>query len=123
MAHATGARQTYTGYMSPKPPLTGARDGTISKTHQNTKISNQALSCVRVASQSPTPWQQRIALSSNGDLFKCIASGKASVVTDEIEKFTNNGILLKSGSELKADVVATATGFNMNILGDIKFKI
>ena len=69
------------------------------------------------------PWQQRIALSSNGDLFKCIASGKASVVTDEIEKFTNNGILLKSGSELKADVVATATGFNMNILGDIKFKI
>ena len=61
--------------------------------------------------------------SSNGDLFKCIASGKASVVTDEIEKFTNNGILLKSGSELKADVVATATGFNMNILGDIKFKI
>ena len=45
------------------------------------------------------------------------------MVTDEIEKFTNNGILLKSGSELKADVVATATGFNMNILGDIKFKI
>ena len=39
------------------------------------------------------------------------------------DRFTNNGILLKSGSELKADVVATATGFNMNILGDIKFKI
>jgi len=69
------------------------------------------------------PWQQRIALTSNGELFKSIASGKASVVTDEIEKFTEKGILLKSGSEINADIIATATGFNMNILGDIEFII
>ncbi len=69
------------------------------------------------------PWQQRIALTSNGELFKCIARGEVSVVTDEINRFTKKGILLKSGSELNADLVATATGFNMNILGDIKFKI
>ena len=69
------------------------------------------------------PWQQRIALTSNGELFRCIANGEVSVVTDEINKFTENGILLKSGSELSADIVATATGFNMNILGDIKFTI
>lgn len=69
------------------------------------------------------PWQQRITLTSNGDLFKSIASGKVSVFTDEIDKFTSNGILLKSGSEITADIVATATGFNMNILGDIQFTI
>ena len=56
-------------------------------------------------------------------MFRCIANGEVSVVTDEINKFTENGILLKSGSELSADIVATATGFNMNILGDIKFTI
>tara|TARA_B100001013_G_scaffold203433_1_gene123286 strand:- start:1345 stop:2820 length:1476 start_codon:yes stop_codon:yes gene_type:complete len=69
------------------------------------------------------PWQQRITLTSNGDLFKSIASGKVSVFTDEIDKFTSNGILLKSGSEITGDIVATATGFNMNILGDIQFTI
>jgi cation diffusion facilitator CzcD-associated flavoprotein CzcO len=69
------------------------------------------------------PWQQRITLTSNGDLFKSIASGKVSVFTDEIDKFTSNGILLKSGSEITGDIIATATGFNMNILGDIQFII
>ena len=69
------------------------------------------------------PWQQRITLTSNGDLFKSIASGKVSVFTEEIDKFTPNGILLKSGSEITGDIVATATGFNMNILGDIQFTI
>ena len=69
------------------------------------------------------PWQQRITLTSNGDLFKSIAAGKVSVFTDEIDKFTSNGILLKSGSEITGDIVATATGFNMNILGDIQFTI
>ena len=69
------------------------------------------------------PWQQRITLTSNGDLFKSIASGKVSVFTDEIDKFTSNGILLKSGSEITGDIVDTATGFNMNILGDIQFTI
>jgi cation diffusion facilitator CzcD-associated flavoprotein CzcO len=69
------------------------------------------------------PWQQRIAFVPDGDLFKGIASGKASVVTDEIDRFTKTGILLKSGDTLEADIVVTATGFNLNVLGDIAFTI
>jgi cation diffusion facilitator CzcD-associated flavoprotein CzcO len=69
------------------------------------------------------PWQQRIAFVPNGDFFRGIASGKASVITDEIERFTENGILLKSGKELGADIIITATGFNLNVLGDIAFTI
>src|SRR4029078_9608979 len=56
------------------------------------------------------PWQQRIAVVPDGDFFKAIKAGKASLVTDEIESFTENGITLKSGETLDADVVITATG-------------
>jgi cation diffusion facilitator CzcD-associated flavoprotein CzcO len=69
------------------------------------------------------PWRQRLAFIPDGDLFQGIASGKASVVTDEIERFTEKGILLKSGRELEADIIITATGFNLNVLGDIEFII
>ncbi len=69
------------------------------------------------------PWRQRLAFVPDGDLFKSIKSGKASVVTDEIERFTETGILTKSGEELEADIIVTATGFNMNVLGDIEFEI
>jgi cation diffusion facilitator CzcD-associated flavoprotein CzcO len=69
------------------------------------------------------PWRQRIAFVPDGDLFQGIASGKASVVTDEIDRFTERGILLKSGQTLEADIVVTATGFNLSVLGDIAFTI
>ena len=69
------------------------------------------------------PWQQRLALVPDGDLFKGIRSGKASVVTDQIESFTETGIQLKSGQHLDADIIVTATGFNMAALGDIAFTI
>src|SRR5512146_88364 len=69
------------------------------------------------------PWRQRIAFIPDGDLFCAIRDGKASVVTDEIEAFTESGIRLKSGASLEADVVVTATGFNLNVLGDIAFTI
>jgi cation diffusion facilitator CzcD-associated flavoprotein CzcO len=69
------------------------------------------------------PWRQRIAFVPDGDLFQGVKSGKASVVTDEIERFTEKGILLKSGKELEADIVITATGFNLSVLGDIAFAI
>lgn len=69
------------------------------------------------------PWRQRIAFIPDGDLFRGIASGKASVVTDEIERFTENGILLKSGEELKADIVISATGFDLSVMGDIPFQV
>ena len=69
------------------------------------------------------PWRQRIAFIPDGDLFRGIASGKASVVTDEIERFTKTGILLKSGEELQADIVITATGFDLSVMGDIPFQV
>jgi cation diffusion facilitator CzcD-associated flavoprotein CzcO len=69
------------------------------------------------------PWQQRLAFVPDGDMFKSIAEGTASVVTDEIERFTEKGILLKSGTVLEADIIVTATGFNLSVLGDIDFSI
>ncbi len=69
------------------------------------------------------PWQQRLAYVPDGDLFKGILSGKASMVTDEIDRFTEKGVLLKSGKELEADIIVTATGFDISVLGDIAFTI
>ena len=69
------------------------------------------------------PWRQRIAFVPDGDIFKGITSGKASVVTDEIERFSEKGIQLKSGQLLEADVIITATGFNLSVLGDIEFAV
>ncbi|HME20976.1 MAG TPA: NAD(P)/FAD-dependent oxidoreductase, partial [Acetobacteraceae bacterium] len=69
------------------------------------------------------PWRQRLAFVPDGDLFQGIRSGKASVVTDEIERFTETGILLKSGTLLEADIIVTATGFHLCVLGDIDFTI
>jgi cation diffusion facilitator CzcD-associated flavoprotein CzcO len=69
------------------------------------------------------PWRQRLAFIPDGDLFQGVRDGKASVVTDEIEQFTEAGLLLKSGKRLDADIIVTATGFNLNVLGDIAFTI
>jgi cation diffusion facilitator CzcD-associated flavoprotein CzcO len=69
------------------------------------------------------PWQQRLALVPDGDLFKEIASGKVSFVTDEVATFTEKGIALKSGDELRADIIVTATGLNLSILGDVPFAV
>jgi cation diffusion facilitator CzcD-associated flavoprotein CzcO len=69
------------------------------------------------------PWQQRIAVVPEGDLFAGIRSGKASVVTDEIETFTETGIDLESGDSLDADIIVTATGFDISLLGDIGFTV
>ena len=69
------------------------------------------------------PWRQRIAFIPDGDLFQSINAGKASVVTDEIERFTETGILLKSGKSLEADIIVTATGFHLSAQGDITFEI
>jgi cation diffusion facilitator CzcD-associated flavoprotein CzcO len=69
------------------------------------------------------PWRQRLAFVPDGDLFQGIRSGKASVVTDEIERFTETGILLKSGTVIEADIVVTATGFHLCVLGDIDFTV
>lgn len=69
------------------------------------------------------PWRQRLAFVPDGDMFIAMRKGDASVVTDHIETFTRDGIQLKSGKHLKADIIISATGFNMSALGDIKFSV
>jgi cation diffusion facilitator CzcD-associated flavoprotein CzcO len=66
---------------------------------------------------SYNPWDERLCVVPNGDLFKAIRSGRASVVTDHIETFTETGIKLKSGEELHADIIITATGLVLQALG------
>src|SRR4051794_4066463 len=69
------------------------------------------------------PWDQRLCLVPNGDLFRSIKKGEASVVTDAIETFTEKGITLASGQELEADLVVTATGLNLLALGGTKLAV
>jgi cation diffusion facilitator CzcD-associated flavoprotein CzcO len=63
------------------------------------------------------PWDERLCVVPNGDLFTTIRAGKANIVTDTIDTFTENGILLDSGKELEADIIITATGLNVQMLG------
>jgi monooxygenase len=69
------------------------------------------------------PWDQRVCLVPDGDLFEVLADGSASIVTDRIERFTENGLLLESGDELEADVIITATGLNVRIFGDAEISV
>ncbi len=69
------------------------------------------------------PWEQRLCLVPDDDLFKTISSGKASVVTDEIDRFIEGGILLKSGKALEADIIITATGLTLEALGGAKVSV
>ena len=72
---------------------------------------------------SYNPWDQRLCLVPNGDLFAAIRSGSASVVTDHISRFTSSGIRLESGAELEADIVITATGLQLVTLGEMEFVV
>jgi cation diffusion facilitator CzcD-associated flavoprotein CzcO len=69
------------------------------------------------------PWQQRIAIVPDGNLFAALREGKASIVTDTIETFTEHGINVSSGEEILADVVVSATGFNLSLFGDVAFTV
>src|SRR5581483_556592 len=69
------------------------------------------------------PWDQRLCLAPNGDFFHSIRQGRTSVVTDEIETFTETGIKLRSGRELGADLVVSATGLNLEILAGAELEI
>lgn len=68
------------------------------------------------------PWRQRIAKVPDADLFVGISKGLATMVTDEIDSFTETGLRTKSGQQIDADVIITATGFNLSVLGDIEFS-
>jgi cation diffusion facilitator CzcD-associated flavoprotein CzcO len=69
------------------------------------------------------PWDQRLCLAPDGDLFDALSDGGASIVTDEIETFTQKGIKLSSGRELEADIIVTATGLNLLALGGMTLAI
>src|ERR1700752_1207072 len=69
------------------------------------------------------PWDQRLCAVPNGDLFRAIRQGKASVVTDRIARFTERGLLLESGRELEADIVVTATGLNLLAFGGAELSL
>ena len=90
---------------------------------------------IRVASGDPAfqfephftpryrPWQQRLAYCPDGDLFKVAAAGKLTVVTDTIEQFNADGVRTSDGTQIDADIVVAATGFNLSVLGDIPFSV
>ena len=69
------------------------------------------------------PWQQRLAFCPEADIFKCAVEGKLSVYTDQIDRFTETGVLTQSGDLIEADIIMAATGFNLSVLGDIPFDV
>ncbi len=69
------------------------------------------------------PWDQRLCAIPNGDLYESVKKGKAKIVTDHVDHFTDNGIKLQSGKELEADIVVCATGLAMKFLGDMTMTI
>ena len=74
-------------------------------------------------SPSYKPWDQRMCLVPDSDLFKAIKKNKASVVTDQISQFISDGILLESGEKISADIIVTATGIELNSLNDINVTL
>src|SRR5215212_650320 len=69
------------------------------------------------------PWDQRLCLVPDGDLFEAVGRGDASIVTDGIETFTEKGVKLSSGEELEADIIVTATGLTLLVMGDIEVSV
>ena len=69
------------------------------------------------------PWDQRLCLVPDNDLFESISAGKSQIVTDHIDKFTSDGILLQSGEKLTADIVVSATGLQLEFLGGMSLEV
>tara|TARA_Y100001970_G_C14172709_1_gene825078 strand:+ start:58 stop:795 length:738 start_codon:yes stop_codon:yes gene_type:complete len=69
------------------------------------------------------PWDQRLCLAKDGDFFKVLKEGKASIVTDLIDSFYENGIQLKSGEKIQADIIVKATGLELLPLGGIELYV
>ena len=72
---------------------------------------------------SYNPWDQRLCLVPNSDLFAAIREGRASVVTEQIDTFTETGVRLKSGQTLEADILVTATGLRLSVMADAEFVV
>jgi len=69
------------------------------------------------------PWEQRLCLLPDGDLFRAIQAGRASILTDEIESFTETGLLLRAGGKIAADLVVTATGLELQVFGGVALDV
>lgn len=69
------------------------------------------------------PWDQRICAMPDSDLFHAIKEGKVEIITDTIDRFTSKGILLSSGKELETDIIITATGLKIQLIGGVEMKI
>lgn len=69
------------------------------------------------------PWDQRLCAAPDGDFFATLKSGKASIVTDTIKSFSKTGVVLNSGKELEADIIITATGLNVQMLGGMQIRV
>ena len=69
------------------------------------------------------PWDQRLCIAPDGDFFRAIRDGRASVITDHVDRFTEHGVLLESGTEVEADVIVTATGLELLFLGGIEVTV
>jgi len=69
------------------------------------------------------PWDQRLCVAPDSDLFRSISEGRASVVTDEIDAFTEHGVRLQSGQQLEADIIVSATGLQMLALGAVRVSV
>jgi cation diffusion facilitator CzcD-associated flavoprotein CzcO len=91
------------------------------------KLAQQALgpdyNVERHFSPVYNPWDQRLCLVPDSDLFNAIKEGKVSIVTDQIETFTEKGIRLRSGEQLEADIIVTATGLSMKLGGGVEFLV
>ncbi len=69
------------------------------------------------------PWDQRLCLIPDADLYKALNEGRANVVTEHIDRFTEKGLLLKNGEELEADIIVTATGLELTVLSNVEFTV
>ncbi|MCG3470302.1 NAD(P)/FAD-dependent oxidoreductase [Xenorhabdus bovienii] len=69
------------------------------------------------------PWDERLCVIPNGNFLKSLKEGKSSIVTDQVKRFTENGILLQSGKELPADIIVSATGLKLRSLGGVEISI
>ena len=87
------------------------------------RLLGPAFDVERHLSPSYNPWEQRLCIAPDADIFKALRAGKASIVTDSIECFTPGGIRLASGAELAADIVVTATGLKVKMLGGAQISI
>ena len=110
--------QSFTFFMARKyPERTKNRILDLAKNEISTDDVNQHFT------PSYKPWDQRICLIPDSDLFNAINNNKASVVTDTINEFQPDGILLNSGKKIEADIIITATGIELNSLNDINVTI